>query len=164
MSKEALGKGLSAIISGPKHQVATSKEDVTTAAPEVPSSNLEVASSKSEVTTAQTVVPTSKLEELGSSDLEVASGKTHDPTSNSDIASSDWVPLVKAAQKSGRITVWSPLAAAVLKYKLNTTPRFSMSDELRSIVEEGLERKYPELCKKAREQMRRRSDHGNGRV
>ena len=63
---------------------------------------------------------------------------------------------MKAAQKSGRITVWSPLASAVLKYNLNTTPRFSMSDELRAIVKEGLERKYLELCRKVREQMMKR--------
>jgi hypothetical protein len=45
---------------------------------------------------------------------------------------------------------------AVLKYKLNTIPKFSMSDELRPIVEEGLERKYPGLCEKVRKQMRKR--------
>jgi hypothetical protein len=73
-----------------------------------------------------------------------------------EVASSDLEPLVKAAQKSGRITVRSHLAVAVLKYKLNTIPKFSMSDELRPIVEEGLERKYPGLCEKVRKQMRKR--------
>jgi hypothetical protein len=190
MTKEALGRGLSAIIGNPKHlkpteaendlEVATSKVDVTTGVSEVPSSNLKVVSRKSEVATpqsqaprAQVEVPTSKSEvagdnhEVWSGNLEVPSSKVKVLTSNLDIASSDLDTLanaVKDAQKSGRITVWSPLAAAVLKYKLNTTPRFSMSDELRAIVEEGLERKYPELCKKVREQMRKRSDHGDGRV
>ena len=51
------------------------------------------------------------------------------------------------------IAVWSPEISAVLWYLKKTTPEFSISDEARTILEEGLGRKYPELYQRIKEEM-----------
>lgn len=51
------------------------------------------------------------------------------------------------------IAVWSPKISAVLWYLKKTTPEFSISDEARTILEEGLEKKYPELFQRVKEEM-----------
>jgi hypothetical protein len=51
------------------------------------------------------------------------------------------------------VAVWSPKISAVLWYLKKTTPEFSISDEARAILEEGLEKKYPELFQKVKEEM-----------
>lgn len=43
------------------------------------------------------------------------------------------------------IAVWSPKISAIMWYLKKTTPEFSISDEARTILEEGLKKKYPEL-------------------
>jgi len=52
------------------------------------------------------------------------------------------------------IAVWSPKISAIMWYLKKTTPEFSISDEARIILEEGLEKKYPELFQKVKEEMR----------
>jgi len=49
--------------------------------------------------------------------------------------------------------VWSPEISAVMWYLKATTPLFSISDEARIILEKGLQKKYPELFKKVKEEM-----------
>jgi hypothetical protein len=51
------------------------------------------------------------------------------------------------------IAVWSPKISAIMWYLKKTTPEFSISDEARTILEEGLEKKYPELFQKVKEEM-----------
>ncbi len=51
------------------------------------------------------------------------------------------------------IAVWSPEISAVLWYLKKTTPEFSISDEARGILEKGLQKKYPELFKRIKEEM-----------
>ena len=51
------------------------------------------------------------------------------------------------------IAVWSPKISAIMWYLKKTTPEFSISDEARTILEEGLEEKYPELFQKVKEEM-----------
>ena len=51
------------------------------------------------------------------------------------------------------IAVWSPKISAIMWYLKKTTPEFSISDEARIILEEGLEKKYPELFLKVKEEM-----------
>jgi len=55
--------------------------------------------------------------------------------------------------KRKMIGVWSPLIAAAMWYLKSTIPRFSISDSARSWIEAGLEKEYPELVKKIREEM-----------
>ena len=52
------------------------------------------------------------------------------------------------------IAIWSPKISAVMWYLKKTTPEFSISEEARTILEEGLEKKYPELFQKVKEEMR----------
>ena len=51
------------------------------------------------------------------------------------------------------IAIWSPKISAVMWYLKKTTPEFSISEEARKILEEGLEKKYPELFRKVKEEM-----------
>lgn len=62
---------------------------------------------------------------------------------------------VKGAKTGNRqtIAVWSPEISAVLWYLKKTTPEFSISDEARGILEKGLQKKYPELFKRVKEEM-----------
>jgi len=53
------------------------------------------------------------------------------------------------------IAVWSPKISAIMWYLKKTTPEFSISDEARTILEEGLEKKYPELFQKVKEEMKK---------
>ena len=51
------------------------------------------------------------------------------------------------------IAIWSPKISAVMWYLKKTTPEFSISEEARTILEESLEKKYPELFQKVKEEM-----------
>ena len=61
---------------------------------------------------------------------------------------------VKGANSNRQsIAVWSPKISAIMWYLKKTTPEFSISDEARTILEEGLEKKYPELYQRIKEEM-----------
>lgn len=61
---------------------------------------------------------------------------------------------VKGANSNRQsIAVWSPKISAIMWYLKKTTPEFSISEEARTILEEGLEKKYPELFQKVTEKM-----------
>ena len=61
---------------------------------------------------------------------------------------------VKGANSNRQsIAIWSPKISAVMWYLKKTTPEFSISEEARTILEEGLEKKYPELFQKVKEEM-----------
>ena len=61
---------------------------------------------------------------------------------------------VKGANSNRQsIAVWSPKISAIMWYLKKTTPEFSISEEARAILEEGLEKKYPELFRKVKEEM-----------
>ena len=61
---------------------------------------------------------------------------------------------VKGANSNRQsIAIWSPKISAVMWYLKKTTPEFSISEEARTILEEGLEKKYPELFRKVKEEM-----------
>ncbi len=53
------------------------------------------------------------------------------------------------------IAIWSPKISAVMWYLKKTTPEFSISEEARKILEEGLEKKYPELFQKVKEGLKK---------
>jgi hypothetical protein len=58
-----------------------------------------------------------------------------------------------ANSKKQTIAIWSPKISAIMWYLKKTTPEFSISEEARIILEEGLEKKYPELFQKVKEEM-----------
>jgi hypothetical protein len=51
------------------------------------------------------------------------------------------------------IAIYSPEVAALMWYLKETVPKFSISEEARRLIEDGLERKYPALFKQIREEM-----------
>jgi hypothetical protein len=53
------------------------------------------------------------------------------------------------------IAIYSPEIAAVMWYLKETVPKFSISEVASNLIEEGLERDYPELIQKIREGMKR---------
>jgi hypothetical protein len=63
---------------------------------------------------------------------------------------------INEGEKNSRISLWSPKVRMGLLYLSMTTPRFSMSDETRQMLEEAFEAKYPELNKKLEEELNKR--------
>ncbi|MEM0442790.1 MAG: hypothetical protein QXS57_02750 [Candidatus Caldarchaeum sp.] len=57
---------------------------------------------------------------------------------------------VKQAIKQPRLAFYSPLASGILNYRKSVIPRYSISDELATIVESALSEKYPALTAKAK--------------
>ena len=53
------------------------------------------------------------------------------------------------------IAIWSPKISAVMWYLKKTTPEFSISEEARTILEQGLEKKYPELFQKVKDGLKK---------
>ncbi len=53
------------------------------------------------------------------------------------------------------IAIWSPKISAVMWYLKKTTPEFSISEEARTILEEGLEKKYPKLFQKVKDGLKK---------
>jgi hypothetical protein len=52
---------------------------------------------------------------------------------------------VAKAKKNSTIGVWSPLSAAIFWYLKNSVPNFSISEEIRDLVEKQLKANHPEL-------------------
>ncbi len=63
---------------------------------------------------------------------------------------------INEGEKNSRISLWSPKVPMGLLYLSMTTPRFSMSDETRQMLEEAFEAKYPDLNKKLKEEQDKR--------
>jgi len=60
---------------------------------------------------------------------------------------------VSDAKRSPRISTWSPVAVSTLKFLRMTQPQFSMSDEMRTLIEEGLAKKYPKLVERVKKEL-----------
>ncbi len=61
---------------------------------------------------------------------------------------------IKEASKKPKLGVYSPLAAAMLRYKAITTPRYSMGSELRTVIEQALKEAYPQLYDEVQKRMK----------
>jgi hypothetical protein len=61
---------------------------------------------------------------------------------------------INEANKKPKLGVYSPLAAAMLRYKAITTPRYSMGSELRVVIEQALKDAYPQLYDEVQKRMR----------
>lgn len=123
----SMGKGLNAILKGPDKLKPAETSEVTT----------------DEVTTE--VVPT---EAVATND-ETAEATTGAVTISQDAIAK----AVSDAKRSPRISTWSPVAVGTLKSLWMTKPQFSMSDEIRTLVEEGLAKKYPELVELVKKEL-----------
>ncbi|RAP52306.1 MAG: hypothetical protein BZ138_03265 [Methanosphaera sp. rholeuAM270] len=55
--------------------------------------------------------------------------------------------IKKEVEKNPRISLWSKKSAACLKYLKKTTPEFSISNEASQLLDESIQKKYPEIWK-----------------
>jgi len=60
---------------------------------------------------------------------------------------------IEEAIKKPKLGVYSPVVAAILRYKAITTPRYSMGSEIKAIVEQALKDAYPELYEEVQKRM-----------
>jgi hypothetical protein len=144
--RRGLGKGVDALFPAE----ATEKPDdaeLASSKVEGKSSELEVRSSHVEGTSKQLEVQRSKREGK-SSKSEIVTPEVEDISSKLEVRSYNQAAMqmaIKDADKNPRITLWSPVSTAVLKYLRKTTPEFSISEEAGTLLEDAIRRKYPEL-------------------
>ena len=115
MAKEALGKGRAAIFQGLKPAASDLQPEASNQIPDT--------SYKSDET----------------------SNLQPDTISQPQIDESTLAQALAEAQKSPKITIFSPMVAAVLRYKQLTTIRYSFSTEARERLEQSVKDAYPEL-------------------
>jgi len=60
---------------------------------------------------------------------------------------------VAKAKKNATIGVWSPLSAAIFWYLKNSHPNFSISEEIRGLVEKQLKADHPGLFEEIKKEL-----------
>lgn len=60
---------------------------------------------------------------------------------------------IEEAITKPKLGIYSPLAAAMLRYRAITTPRYSMGSEMKTIIEKALKETYPELYEEVQKRM-----------
>ena len=144
MSKKrsGLGKGVDALFSAEGGVTAerSGEDDGKSSTLDVGCSEVEDNSSKLEVSSSDVDVKSSKSD-VGSSEVEGNSSVLEDISYNHEVMEI----AIKEADKNPRITLWSPVSAAMLKYLRKTIPEFSISEEAGNLLEEAIITKYPEL-------------------
>ena len=68
---------------------------------------------------------------------------------------------IEEAIRKPKLGVYSPVGAAVLRYKAITIPRFSMGGELRIIIEQALREAYPQLYEEIQRMMSESEEQSN---
>ena len=92
---------------------------------------------------------TSQESRLTSSEPEVLSLEKGAISHESGVMTHDPKVLelaISEANGNPRISLWSPLVMAVLRYNQLTKVRYSMSKEASTVLEEAFMEKYPEIC------------------
>lgn len=98
----------------------------------------------------------SRVESLDREDQDPRAKKKEAKSRESGVESLDYSALdeaIEEAKKKPKLGVYSPIVAAVLRYKARTTPRYSMGSEIKTIVEEALKDAYPELYEEIQKRM-----------
>ena len=162
-----MGKGLEAILKGPsklkqqeKDEVAT---DVVTTAPVVTGevitkerSAIERTTeevSTAEIHTGEVITKEESTAEVITDVVATAQVTTGGVTIRQEVIAR----AISDAKRSPRISTWSPIAMGTLKTLWMTQPQFSMSNEIRTLIEEGLARKYPELVEMVKKELEKSS-------
>lgn len=129
--RRGLGKGVDALFPAEEKVPSEVQEEA-----DLVSSNVEDKSSKLELKSSQ--VEGSQLEGLSS---KVGSSVLEGVSYNQEAMKI----AIREADKNPRITLWSPISTAMLKYLRKTIPEFSISEEASTLLEEAITRKYPDL-------------------
>ena len=98
----------------------------------------------------------SRVESLDRDDQDSRVKKKESKSRESGVESLDYSALdeaIEEARKKPKLGVYSPIVAAMLRYKARTTPRYSMGLEIKTIVEEALKGAYPELYEEVQKRM-----------
>ncbi len=100
--------------------------------------------------------PESRVESLDRDDQDSRVNKKESKSREFGVESLDYSALdeaIEEARKKPKLGVYSPIVAAMLRYKARTTPRYSMGSEIKTIVEEALKGAYPELYEEVQKRM-----------
>jgi hypothetical protein len=168
-----MGKGLNAILKAPEKLKPVGRSGVTAeevAAPPASSEDVIAAKATPEEmadVTSEKITPPEGIA------AEVAAGQAATTEISDEATKKATVPrltirgetmnheiisrAVSDAKRSPRISTWSPVAVSTLKFLRMTQPQFSMSDEMRTLIEEGLAKKYPKLVEKIKNELEKRS-------
>lgn len=135
-----MGKGLEAILKAPSNLKRVESAEVTTEEVTTGSSTI------TEIRSAEIAITDEHIakvitEEVVTEGVTITQVTTRGVTIHRDAIAK----AISDAKRSPRISTWSPLAVGTLKSLWMTQPQFSMSDEIRTLIEEGLAKKYPEL-------------------
>ena len=98
----------------------------------------------------------SRVESLDRDDQDSRVKKKDAKIREAGVESLDYSALdeaIEEARKKPKLGVYSPIVAAMLRYKARTTPRYSMGSEIKTIVEEALKDAYPELYEEVQKRM-----------
>jgi hypothetical protein len=119
-------------------------------------------SMKSRVDSPESRVETEESRTMSKPEVEIPESRAMSLESRVDIQESVFKSLdnraleeaLEEASRKPKLGVYSPLAAAMLRYKAITTPRYSMGSELRTVVEQALKEAYPELYEEVQRKMK----------
>jgi hypothetical protein len=153
-----MGKGLEAILKAPTNLKRVESAEVTTE--EVTTKE----KSAEEVNTGSSTIKEIRSAEIATTDERIAKVITKGvvtegvtitqvTTRGVTIHQDAIAKAISDAKRSPRISTWSPLAVGTLKSLWMTQPQFSMSDEIRTLIEEGLAKKYPELVEMVKKEL-----------
>jgi len=153
-----MGKGLEAILKAPTNLKRIESAKVTTE--EVTTKE----KSAEEVNTGSSTITEIHRAEVATTDKHIAEVITEGvvtegvtitqvTTRGVTICQDAIAKAISDAKRSPRISTWSPLAVGTLKSLWMTQPQFSMSDEIRTLIEEGLAKKYPELVERVKKEL-----------
>jgi hypothetical protein len=157
ITKESgLGKKAKSEVKSNELKVGTQETLVITDGSELSNKESDVITSKSEVNTNESKVisKTKPANKRGSKSRQkpqrpkteqaAAIGHPRVKSINQEILEQ----AIAEGLQSPRISTWSPLVMAALRYMQLTTVRFSMSKEVSETLENAFREKYPELCEK----------------
>jgi hypothetical protein len=153
-----MGKGLEAILKAPTNLKRVESAEVTTE--EVTTKE----KSAEEVNTGSSTIKEIRSAEIATTDERIAKVITEGvvteevtitqvTTRGVTIHRDTIAKAISDAKRSPRISTLSPLAVGTLKSLWMTQPQFSMSDEIRTLIEEGLAKKYPELVEMVKKEL-----------
>jgi hypothetical protein len=160
----SMGKGLEAILKGPgkrKDEERVATDGVVTDAVDTGKVTIDrIATGKGsaeeapadEVVTSE--LSTAKLEDKSTPELTTDVVATESVITGAVAIKQDVIAkAISDAKRSPRISTWSPVAMGTLKVLWMTQPQFSMSNEIRMLIEEGLAKKYPELVEMVKKEL-----------
>jgi hypothetical protein len=154
MKTNPMGKGLNAILKAPERLKPVERSEAAVEEAAAPKK------SSTEIAAAKVPIEGIAAKETIAAEANVDAKAATAPkvTTRGMIMSQDEISrAVSDAKRSPRISTWSPVAVSTLKFLRMTQPQFSMSDEIRTLIEDGLARKYPKLVEKIKKELEKSS-------